>query len=129
MTQTPTDKGKPGKTLFQIAFVAPTNSQLGFLSEYGKELISAFEVAVDVINSDAGRYQVELSMLVKDEGVDGVASCTKVAQEIEDQSIVAVVGAFRSDCTIKLHDTLSMKYFVSMLSPTGYKIPFMGNLF
>ena len=117
MTQTPTDKGKPGKMLFQIAFVAPTNSQLGFLSEYGKELVSAFEVAVDFINSDPGRYQVELSTLVRDEGVDGVASCTKVAEEIEDKSIVAVVGAFRSDCTIKLLDTLSMKYFVSMFYP------------
>ena len=129
MTQTPADKGKPGKTLFQIAFVAPTNLQLGFLSEYGKELISAFKVAVDVINSDAGRYQVELRMLIKDEGVDGVASCTKLAEEIKDKSIVAVVGAFRSDCTIKLHDTLSMKYFVSVLYPTGCKIALMGNPF
>ena len=119
MTQTPADRDKP---LFQIAFVVPTNLHLGFLSEYGKELISAVEVAVDVINSDAGLYKVDLDILVKDEGVDGVASCVKVAEEIEDQSIVAVVGAFRSDCTIKLHDNLSMKFFVLMLYPTGYKI-------
>ena len=117
MAQTPADNDK---AIFKIAFVVPTNSHLGFLSEYGKELISAAEAAVGVINSHAGLYKVDLTILVKDEGVNGVASCTKVAEEIKDQSIVAVVGAFRSDCTIKLHDNLSMKYFVLMFYPTGY---------
>jgi len=105
VTQTPTDKGKPGKTLFQISFVVPMNTALGYLSEYGKELISAFNVAIDIINSN-DNYQIELNGLIKDEGVDGIASCKKVGEELEDMSLVAVVGAFRSECTMQLHETL-----------------------
>lgn len=56
-SQIPTDKGKPGKALFRIGFVSPINPKLDVLGEYGKELLSAFRVALDVINKD-DYYQV-----------------------------------------------------------------------
>lgn len=119
-SQTPTDKGKPGKALFRLAFIAPTNRALGTLSEYGRELVSAFKVAIDIINNDK-RYQIELDGIIKDEGVDGIDSCDIVGQEIKALDLVGVVGAYRSQCSIKLHKVLESKMMpiVSYASPAA----------
>lgn len=93
--------------MFRLAFIAPTNRALGTLSEYGRELVSAFKVAIDIINNDK-RYQIELDGIIKDEGVDGIDSCDIVGQEIKALDLVGVVGAYRSQCSIKLHKVLGM---------------------
>lgn len=119
-SQTPTDKGTPGKSFFRIGFVSPTNEALGELAEYGKELLSAFKVAVDIINND-DNYKIEIDSYYEDEGVDGDASCLAIANKFKALNLVAVVGAYRSQCTAQLHRVLgndSMKVpIVSYASP------------
>ena len=66
--------------------------------------------------------KVELDGLTKDEGFDGDKSCTDIAEEMKEQNLVAVVGAYRSQCSIRLHDVLgteSVKMpIVSYASPS-----------
>ena len=64
-------------------------------------------MAVDVINNDKN-YQIELDGLIKDEGEDGTTSCDKAAQEMIGKNLIAVVGAYRSECSMKIHDVLGM---------------------
>ena len=80
---------------------------MGVLSEYGKELISAFKVAIDIINND-NSYQIELDGLIKDEGEDGSTSCEKATHEMMGTNLVAIVGAYRSQCSMKIHDVLGI---------------------
>lgn len=94
--------------MFRIGFVSPTSPALDQLGEYGKELLSAFRVAIDVINRD-NNYQIELDGFVKDEGFDGDNSCTEIAEQMKEQNLVAVVGAYRSQCSMQLHDILGSK--------------------
>ena len=101
----PKFKGKPGKLAMRVGFVAPTNAQLGTLSDIGTELVSAFNVAVDMINEDKG-YQVEIEPVIFDEGLDGSNSCYRVAEQMKKQKLVAVVGSYRSECSMKLHQVL-----------------------
>lgn len=121
-SQTPTDKGQPGKSLFRVGFVSPTSPALGTLGDYGKELHSAFKVAVDIINKDEN-YQIEIDAFIKDEGVDGEKSCADIAEEMKEMNLVAVVGAYRSQCTMELHkvlgdDTMQVP-IVSYASPSA----------
>ena len=78
---------------------------MGNLGEYGKELLSAFRVALEVINKD-DYYQIELDGLTKDEGFDGNRSCQEIAEQMKEQNLVAVVGAYRSQCSMKIHEVL-----------------------
>ena len=109
----PKFKGRPGKLSMRVAFVAPTTAQLGQLSDMGRELVSAFNVAVDMINEDKG-YEVEIEPVVFDEGFDGSDSCVRVAEQIKQmkQKLVAVVGAYRSECSMRLHDILGKKVII-----------------
>ena len=103
--KTPTDRGTPGKPLFKIGFIAPLHSGLGILSEHGKELVSAAKVAVDIINADRSQ-QVEIDLKVMDEGLDGTISCKEAAENLLAYSVVAVVGAYRSSCSIAVSSAL-----------------------
>ena len=110
---TPTDRGTPGKPLFKIGFLAPTHQNLGSLSAYGKELVSAFKVALDIVNNN-NNFEVELDAKIFDEGEDGRLSCDKAAQNLVGQNVAAVVGAFRSSCSIAASRVLGKKITTSV---------------
>lgn len=94
----PTDKGLPGKTTFRIGFVAPIHPDLAGLSELGKELESAFRVAVEMMNRDL-TLSVDFDIRIQDGGLDPNASCKAAAEELVKDDVVAVVGAYRSSCS------------------------------
>ena len=103
--KTPTERGTPGKPLFKLGFIAPLHSSLGILSKHGKELVSAAKVAVDIINSDPKQH-VEIDLKVMDEGQDGHLSCKVAAENLLAYHVTAVVGAYRSSCSITVSNTL-----------------------
>ena len=106
--KTPTDRGTPGKPLFKIGFIAPLHSGLGILSEHGKELVSAAKVAVDIINADRNQH-VEIDLKVMDEGLDGTTSCKTAAENLLAYNVAAIVGAYRSSCSIAVSRASGMK--------------------
>ena len=63
---TPTDEGKPGKPVFRIGFIAPGSDSPEVLASYGQELMSAFKIAVEMINKDP-KYKIELDGLITEE--------------------------------------------------------------
>lgn len=89
------------------------------LSNHGKELLSAFKVAVDIINNEQN-YKIEIDAIVKDEGIDGKKSCATIAEELKEMSVIAVVGAYRSECTMEIHKALEENKvpIVSYASPS-----------
>lgn len=101
----PKIKGRAGKISFRVGFVGPTHPLLRGLSDIGKELQSAFKVAVDMINEDKS-YKIEIEPVIRDEGFDGSVSCFQVAEELKRKNLHAVVGAYRSECSMKLHQVL-----------------------
>ena len=106
-SQTPIDQSKTGKELFRIGFVSPIHPSLGPLSEYGKEWVSAFNVALDIINKD-NSIKVELGGFIYDEGIDGSKSCSELAKDLAGKNLVAIVGAYRSECSMKIHNVLGI---------------------
>lgn len=103
--KTPTDRGTPGKPLFKLGFIAPLHSGLGILSRHGKELVSAAKLTVDIINTDRDQ-QVEIDLKILDEGLDGTLSCKAAAENLLAYNVVAVVGAYRSSCSIVVSKAL-----------------------
>lgn len=103
--KTPTDRGTPGKPLFKIGFIAPLHSGLGALRKHGQELVSAAKVTVDIINSDRNQH-VEIDLKIMDEGLDGKDSCKNAAENLLAYNVVAVVGAYRSSCSIAVSKAL-----------------------
>eukprot|EP00112_Aurelia_sp_Birch-Aquarium-sp1_P017721 Seg4137.2 transcript_id=Seg4137.2/GoldUCD/mRNA.D3Y31 product="Glutamate receptor 3.1" protein_id=Seg4137.2/GoldUCD/D3Y31 len=104
--KTPTDRGTPGKPLFKIGFIAPLHSGLGALRKHGQELVSAAKVTVDIINSDRNQH-VEIDLKIMDEGLDGEDSCKNAAENLLAYNVVAVVGAYRSSCSIAVSKALA----------------------
>ena len=106
----PTDKGLPGKTTFRIGFVAPIHPDLAGLSELGKELESAFRVAVEMMNRDL-TLSVDFDIRIQDGGLDPNASCKAAAEELVKDDVVAVVGAYRSSCSQAVANVLGKMNF------------------
>ena len=118
--KTPTDRGTPGKPLFKIGFIAPLHSGLGILSEHGKELVSAAKVAVDIINADRNQH-IEIDLKVMDEGLDGATSCKTAAENLLAYNVAAIVGAYRSSCSIAVSKASGTKS-----SPTSVRKTVVG---
>ena len=103
--KTPTDRGTPGKPLFKIGFIAPLHAGLGALSAHGNELVSAAKVARDIINNDRSQL-IELDLKIMDEGLDGDETCRIAAENLLAYNVVAVVGGYRSSCSIAISKAL-----------------------
>ena len=103
--KTPTERGTPGKPLFRVGFIAPLHAGLGPLAKHGQELVSAAKVTVDIINTDR-KQQVEIDLKVMDEGLDGMQSCKTAAENLLAYNVVAVVGGFRSSCSMVVSEVL-----------------------
>ncbi|XP_044174984.1 uncharacterized protein LOC114950055 isoform X2 [Acropora millepora] len=101
----PTDKGLPGKTTFRIGFIAPIHPDLAGLSELGREFESAFRVAVEMMNRDLS-LSVDFDIRIQDGGVDSNASCKAAAEELTKDGVVAVIGAYRSSCSVAAANVL-----------------------
>ncbi|XP_015765927.1 PREDICTED: uncharacterized protein LOC107344755 [Acropora digitifera] len=101
----PTDKGLPGKTTFRIGFIAPIHPDLAGLSELGREFESAFRVAVEMMNRDLS-LSVDFDIRIQDGGVDSNASCKAAAEELAKDGVVAVIGAYRSSCSVAAANVL-----------------------
>ncbi|XP_065068364.1 uncharacterized protein LOC135693734 [Rhopilema esculentum] len=104
--KTPTERGTPGKPLFRVGFIAPLHAGLGPLAKHGQELVSAAKVTVDIINTNR-KQQVEIDLKVMDEGLDGMQSCKTAAENLLAYNVVAVVGAFRSSCSMVVSEVLA----------------------
>lgn len=94
----PTDKGLPGKTTFRIGFLAPTLPELGGLAQLGKEFQAALNVAVDMMNKDLS-LSVDFDVKVQKVGKDPATDCKVAAGRLANDGVVAVIGAYRSDCS------------------------------
>lgn len=101
----PTDKGLPGKTTFRIGFIAPIHPDLAGLSDLGREFESAFRVAVEMMNRDLS-LSVDFDIRIQDGGVDSNASCKAAAEELAKDGVVAVIGAYRSSCSVAAANVL-----------------------
>lgn len=101
----PTDKGLPGKTTFRIGFIAPIHPDLAGLSQLGKEFESAFRVAVEMMNKDLS-LSVDFDVKIQGSGVDPGKSCKLAADELANDNVVAVVGAYRSSCSVAAANVL-----------------------
>ena len=95
-----------GKINFTIAFVSPTHKMLGPLAEYGEELLSAFKIALEMMNIDSGS-KIQMKALIYDEGSGSEDLCKSAAESIKKAgNVVAVVGGYRSKCSMNLHHML-----------------------
>lgn len=94
----PTDKGLPGKTTFRIGFIAPTHPDLAGLAQLGKDLQTALNVAVDMMNKDLS-LSVDFDVKVQEVGKDTASDCKIAADRLAKDDVVAVIGAYRSDCS------------------------------
>ncbi|XP_020916270.1 uncharacterized protein LOC110253659 isoform X2 [Exaiptasia diaphana] len=94
----PTDKGLPGKTTFRIGFIAPTDPNLAGLAQLGKELQMALNVAVDMMNKDLS-LSVDFDVKVQEVGTDAASDCKTAADRLAKDDVVAVIGAYRSECS------------------------------
>ncbi|KAK3701047.1 hypothetical protein QZH41_008152 [Actinostola sp. cb2023] len=95
----PTDKGLPGKTTFRIGFIAPTHPELAGLAQLGKELQTALNVAVDMMNKDLS-LSVDFDVKVQEVGKDAASDCKTAADRLAKDDVVAVIGAYRSECSL-----------------------------
>ncbi|XP_032240858.2 uncharacterized protein LOC5515302 isoform X2 [Nematostella vectensis] len=102
----PTDRGLPGKTTFRIGFIAPTHPDLAGLALLGKEFESAFKVAVDMMNKDFS-LSVDFDIKVRGVGKDLAEDCKQAADRLAKDGVVAVIGGYRSDCSIASAKVLS----------------------
>jgi ABC-type branched-subunit amino acid transport system substrate-binding protein len=94
----PTDKGLPGKTTFRIGFIAPTHPDLAGLAQLGKEFQAALNVAVEMMNKDLS-LSVDFDVKVQEVGKDPASDCKIAADRLAKDDVVAVIGAYRSDCS------------------------------
>ena len=109
----PGDTGLPGKTTFKIGFIAPTNPGLAGLSQLGKEFESAFKVAVEMMNKDLS-LSVDFDVKIQDGGVNPVKTCKRAAEKLVQERVVAVIGAYRSECSMVAAEVLG-KYMCCFL--------------
>lgn len=108
----PGDTGLPGKTTFKIGFITPTSPGLAGLSQLGKEFESAFKVAVEMMNKDLS-LSIDFDVKIHDGGVNPKETCKRVAEKLVQEGVVAVIGAYRSECTMAAAEVLGKKDRVS----------------
>ena len=120
----PTDKGLPGKTTSRIGFIAPIHPDLAGLSELGKEFESAFRVAVEMMNKDP-TLAVDFDIKIQDGGVDANSSCRAAADQLAKDGVVAVIGAYRSSCSLAAATVLGEFHNSPLISQYAWYIIFI----
>ena len=97
--------GEPGKITLKIGFIKPFFPALCGLADLGKQYLEGFQTALEMFNND-DTLAVDLLGIEKDSGISPSQSCQDIAESFVKSGVVAVIGAYRSICSMKAADIL-----------------------
>lgn len=103
--QPPSDEGKPGKITMKIGFITPFYPALSGLADLGKQYLEGFQTALEMFNRD-DTLAVDFLGIELDSGEKPSQSCQDIASTFAKSDVVAVIGAYRSICSMKAADIL-----------------------
>ncbi|XP_028407746.1 LOW QUALITY PROTEIN: uncharacterized protein LOC114530333 [Dendronephthya gigantea] len=103
--QPPSDTGKPGKITLKIGFITPFYPSLSGLADLGKQYLEGFQTALEMFNNDQS-LAVDFLGIEHDSGEKPSQSCQEIASKFAKSDVVAVIGAYRSICSMKAADIL-----------------------
>ena len=97
--------GKPGKITMKIGFITPFYPALSGLADLGKQYLEGFQTALEMFNND-DTLAVDFLGIELDSGENPSQSCQDIASTFAKSDVVAVIGAYRSICSMKAADIL-----------------------
>lgn len=115
--QPPSDEGKPGKITMKIGFITPFHPELTGLAHLGRQYLEAFQTVLEMLNNDDS-LAVDFMGIEKDSGPNPSQTCQDVARSFAKSGVAAVIGGYRSICSMKAADVLG-KGIESGVAPEG----------
>ena len=103
--QPPSDTGKPGKITLKIGFITPFHPELAGLAHLGRHYLEAFQTVLEMLNND-NSLAVDFMGIEKDSGTNPSQTCQDVAKSFVKSGVVAVIGGYRSICSMRAADVL-----------------------
>lgn len=91
----------------KIGFITPFYPSLSGLADLGKQYLEGFQTALEMFNNDQS-LAVDFLGIEHDSGVKPSQSCQEIASKFAKSDVVAVIGAYRSICSMKAADVLGM---------------------
>ena len=110
--QPPSDEGKPGKITMKIGFITPFNPELSGLAHLGRQYLEGFQTVLEMLNND-DTLAVDFMGIERDSGRNPSQACRDVATSFAKSGVVAVIGGYRSICSMKAADVLGKKHIYS----------------
>ena len=92
----------------KIGFITPFYPALSGLAELGKQYLEGFQTALEMFNND-DTLAVEFLGIEQDSGEKPTQLCRDIATTFAESGVVAVIGAYRSICSMKAADILGME--------------------
>lgn len=99
----------------KIGFITPFYPSLSGLADLGKQYLEGFQTTLDMFNRDDS-LAVDFLGIELDSGEKPSQSCQDIASTFANSDVVAVIGAYRSICSMKAADILGMNYTVYNMS-------------
>ena len=91
----------------KIGFITPFYPALSGLADLGKQYLEGFQTALEMFNND-DTLAVDFLGVELDSGEKPSQKCQDIASTFAKSDVVAVIGAYRSICSMKAADILGM---------------------